>query len=90
MRPRHPRPSSKRVIDERHQLEILRMRSRGEQLEDVFDGAPQIEIERFDLQFAGLHLRKVENVIDDGQQGLAGTLDGLGVVALFEREARVE
>ena len=42
------------------------------------------------LQLAGLDLAEVENVVDDGQQGLGRDLDHVEIVALFARQAGLQ
>ncbi len=43
----------------------------------------QLKIQVFEVQFAGLDLGEIEDVIDDGQQALGAPADLLGVIELF-------
>ena len=43
-----------------------------EQLNDVIDDTAQFEVDRLDLQLTGLDLGEIEDVVEQGQQGLGG------------------
>jgi hypothetical protein len=55
---------------------------RGDALQDVVEA----EVDRLDLQLAGLDLGEVEDVVDHAEQRGAGVVDLRGVVALARRE----
>ena len=78
------------VGDPRRELEPALVRARGEQVADVGDGLAHVEVDRVELELAGLDLREVEDVVDDRQQRAAGAAHGLGEAALLVVERRVE
>ena len=45
----------------------------------------QVELDRVELELAGLHLGEVEQVVDDGQQGVGRGPDDLEILALLGR-----
>ena len=45
---------------------------------------------RLQLEAPGLDLRKIEDVVDDGEQGLARAVDGFGVLPLLRSQHGVE
>jgi len=53
-----------------------------EQVEHAFDDFAEVEGDVLQLQLTGLDLGVVEDVVDDGQEGLAAGADGVDVVAL--------
>ena len=53
-----------------------------EQVEHAFDDFAEVEGDVLQLQLTGLDLGVVEDVVDDGQEGLAAGADGIDVVAL--------
>jgi len=64
--------------------------ARCHQLDDAFDHVTKLELRRLDLEFAGLHLREIQDVVDDGQEGLARFTSGVRVAALALAQARIE
>ena len=72
------------------QFQVLAVRPLGEQLDDVLDGLVQVEVQAFQLETPGLDLGKVQDVVDDGQQGLAGTVHGGRKPALGVGQVGVE
>ena len=54
----------------------------GKEFHGVIDRVLKIEIELFQLEFAGFDFGEVENVIDDRQERFAGLLNGPRQVAL--------
>ena len=64
------------------QLQALPVCELGEQGDATFDHPAKIERRNFQLQLAGLDFGEVQDVIDDGQQGIAGLANGSGVVSL--------
>ena len=71
-------------------LDALRLGARRQQVDDAFDQATQLEVQAVDLELARLHLREVEDVVDDGDQRLARFPRGLGVIELLAVELGVE
>ena len=59
-----------------------------EHLERLLKKEAQIKIGRFQFEIAGFDLGKIEDVIDDAQQMLAGALDSFDKLALGRIEAR--
>jgi hypothetical protein len=55
----------------------------GRQVQRGFDAFAQVEGLEFHVHPARLDLAEVEDVVDDGEQGVARVADGFGVVALF-------
>ncbi len=72
--------------DLRREIEALAIRPVREQPQDAFDRLADVEIERFDLQLAGLDLGQVEDVVDDGEQAFAGPCDHLRLAARVARQ----
>src|SRR5690606_7489574 len=62
-------------IDTHNQLKILLGDARRNQRRDVLHGFTQVERCRIELDMAGVYLREVEDVVDDGQQRIAGLDD---------------
>ena len=71
-------------------LHTLRLGARRQQVDDAFDQTAQLEVQAVDLELARLHLREVEDVVDDGDQRLARFPRGLGVIELLAVELGVE
>ncbi len=87
-----------RVADDGHRevvrhaadhFEPLRFGRLGEQAAEVLDQLPEVEVDAFDIDLAGLDLRKVENVVDDRQEMLAGLVDGVGETLLLRVQRRL-
>ncbi len=72
------------------QFESFAVRPQGQRLHRVAEHFPDIERGLLQLQFAGLDLGEIKDVIDDGQQRLAGIADHGQVVPLGIRQRRVE
>ena len=62
----------------------------GEQVASLLDGADELERLVLDVELAGFDLREIEDVVDDGEEGLAAGADGADGVALFVGERGVE
>ena len=58
-----------------HQFDAFRFGLVADQVADVVDDAFQLKVGEFELQFAGLDLREVKNVVDDVQQMVSGIGD---------------
>ena len=57
-----------RVRRRHDQLEPLAVRPHGQRSSDVVDDVAQVELDRFELELAGLDLGEVEDVVDDVEQ----------------------
>ena len=82
--------AARRAIDEGAEVEALLARLGREQGHRGLDRVDEIEVDDLDLDLAGLELRDIENVIDDGEQRIAGFAHDLRVVALLLIELRPE
>ena len=72
--------------DEGGEVETLGAGALPEQAEHGVDGLDGIEGEDLELHLAGLDLREVEDVVDDGEQALSGAGDDVGEAALTGRQ----
>ena len=63
---------------------------RGEQVQRFFDGVFEVERLVLQFQFSGFDFRKIENVVDDGQEGFAAGAYGVDGVALVVVKGRFE
>ena len=70
------------------ELEALVVRLLRRQRRDGADDVVELEVGGLDVELAGLDLREVEDVVDDGQQRRAGVVDLADVVALLGVELR--
>ena len=77
-------------VDRARQLQPLGLRALGQEVEAVLDRRRQIELDGFQLEPARLDLREVQDVVDQGEQRLAGLAHRLRVLALLRRQRRVE
>ena len=55
----------------------------GEKVEYLADAGREVEGMVFNLQLAGLDLREIEDVVDDGQERITRDVDGVHVVTLL-------
>ncbi len=55
----------------------------GQQVQRLFDAGVQLKGMAFQIQFPGFDFGKVQNVVDDGQQGVGAAAGRLDVFALF-------
>ena len=78
------------LVDVAGELQFLGVRARRHQLHDVLYCMVQIETDRLDLELAGLDLREVENVVDDGEERFARAADGFQVTLLLRIERRFQ
>src|SRR5829696_6297685 len=77
----------------RHQgrdFDAFTLRPRGKELDDAFDKGVQVEGGGDDVDAPGLDLGKVEDLVDQGQERLAGGLYGVGVGGLLGAERGIE
>ena len=68
----------------------FRARALGEQRHDILNHVVQVEVERLELELVRLDLREVQDLVDDFQQCVAGSVDGLHAVALRIGEIRLQ
>ena len=85
-----PGPAMQVGIDVEQQLDAFLVRALREQVDDFLDHLADVEVLRFEAQLAGLDLREVEDVVDDGEQRVGRALDGGGEAALARIELRIE
>src|SRR5437667_7187459 len=76
-------PSRHIVVNHRDQFDAFGLRPFSQEFNGIFDGGAQVEVERFEVQFAGLNLGEVKDVIDDGQESVGAGLNGLKKLPLF-------
>ena len=62
----------------------------GQHFQHVLDRRAQVEVDHLQVHLARLDLREIEDVIDDGQQRLPGSPDGLGILLLDGGERCVQ
>lgn len=71
------------VVDQRYQIQVLGMGRRRQHDHDFLHDIPQLEGYPVQDQLAGLDLREIEDVVDDGEQDLRRFPDGAQVVPLL-------
>ena len=84
------RPAVQVGIDVEQQLDAFLVRALREEVDHFLDDLPDIEVLRFEAQLAGLDLREVENVVDDGEQRVGGALNRRREAALARIELRIQ
>src|SRR5262249_28545919 len=72
------------------QLEALLGGARAEEIEQVFELGPQIEVEGLELDLVRFDLREIEDVVDDREQAVAARSNRRDPRALLLRELGVE
>ncbi|MNF93949.1 hypothetical protein D3C84_766430 [compost metagenome] len=82
--PRHLR------LDEADQLDVLLLGLGAEDAQAVFDQCVEIELHIIQFDLSGLEFGNVENFVDQCQQFVAGTVDGLHIIALLDRQRRAQ
>jgi hypothetical protein len=55
-------------------LKALLISTEGNQTEGVFETFAEMEVDGFEVELAGFDLREIENIVDDGEQGLGRVL----------------
>ena len=65
------------------QLQAFFLCAQRDQVGQAVQNVIQVEVNRLDLQLAGFNLGKIEDIVDDLQQRLAGGGDAPHVIALF-------
>ena len=71
-------------------FETLFIGAIGERFQSGFQAIAQVEVAEFQFDLAGLYFREIENVVDDGKQGVCGELDGAQVFTLLGSELGIE
>ena len=84
----HPRRHI--VFDKIQQFEAFLLRHRRNHAEHLFDAARKFKRLRLQLHFSGLHLGKIQHIIDDRQQRGAAGAYGFDVFPLFAGKPCVE
>ena len=76
-------------VDAAGQLDAFLVRPFGEQFHRALDRVAQVEVDGLERELARLHLREVQNVVDDVEQRLGAVADRLDVFALLLRKPGV-
>ena len=69
--------------DEVHHLHAFFLGAQRGDGRDSFQNVVERKLHGFQSQHAGLYLRKIQNVVDDGQQGIGRQLHLLQIIALL-------
>ncbi|MDT4863275.1 hypothetical protein FQZ97_979730 [compost metagenome] len=77
-------------LHETDQLDFLLLGLGAEDVQAVFDQRIQVELHVVQFDLPGLQFGDVEDLVDQGQQLVAGTVDGLHIIALLGRQRRAE
>ncbi len=77
-------------LDQIAEFEPLAVGLFGQEFEHILHGRAQFEVEDFQFYLAGLNFGKIQDVVDNRQQCLAGAVYGLGVLALFRCQCCIE
>ena len=76
--------------DVAQKLQALFVGAQCQCLQSFFQAIPQIEVNRFQLNFAGFDFGKVQNVVDHRKQSICRQLNRFEILPLFRIEFRVE
>src|SRR5437867_13337807 len=85
-----PQPGD--VTNQRNRYSIIQLVSEvqlvlrgfgGQQFEGLLDASPEVEGMLFKIEFTRLDFGEIEDVVDDRDQGVGGTVDGFNEVALL-------
>ena len=63
---------------------------RGQHVQSLFHDLAEAKIEMLDIELAGLDLRKVENLVDHGQQQIGRAAADRGITLLLRRIGRFQ
>ncbi|MNO78453.1 hypothetical protein D3C76_695890 [compost metagenome] len=77
-------------LNEADQFDVLLLGLGAEDAQAVFDQGVEIELHIIQFDLSGLEFGNVENFVDQGQQFVAGAVDGLHIVALLDRQWRAQ
>ena len=72
------------------EVEVLLRRARAEEVEHLLEAGDEVEADLLEFERAGLDLREVENLVDDGEQAVAALPDRLGEHRLLLGQVGVE
>jgi hypothetical protein len=75
-------------LDRAGQLNAFSEGALGQQVQSAFDRFDQVKIENFEQKFACFDLRKIQDVIDDGQERIGTGSDRFGKLALTRVQCR--
>ena len=78
------------VVHQAGEVEVLLGGLGRQQIQGLLDAGVEFEGMVFQFEFAGFDLGEVEDVVDDGQQGVGAAAGGLDVIALFVRQIGVQ
>ena len=73
-----------------HQFQSLAISGNGQRSDGVVDDVSDAEGLGLQLEFAGLHFRKIQDVVEDGEQRLGRRTDGLQRLTLITCEGRIK
>ena len=73
-------------LDKADQLDLLLFGLGAEDRQAVFDQGIEVELHVVQLDLPGFELGDVENFVDQGEQFVAGAVDGFHIVALLGRQ----
>ena len=62
----------------------------GEHFGRVFQQGPDVKIDLFELELLGFDLGDIQDVVDEGEQGLAAVANEIGVLALLAGKGRAQ
>ena len=75
--------------NQRDDLQSLGLGVLRQDLDCAFHGLADVEVQRLEIELAGLDLGEVQDVVDDGQQGVRAGLHGEGEFLLLDAEFAV-
>jgi hypothetical protein len=76
-------------IGKEDQFDMLFFCAVSEEFDGAFGGGEEVELERFEMEFTGLHFGEVEDIINDGEEGFGAVLDGFDEAMLFRGEGGI-
>ncbi len=76
------------AVDLAGELEPLLVRAQGQRLQRVLDAVADVEVDRLELDLAGLDLGEVEDVVDDAEERVGRRAHRLEVLALLAGQRR--
>ena len=75
-------------LDEGDEIDLVAPRGEGEEVDHFVDAGGERKRLLLEHDLAGLDLGEVEDLVDQGEQGVAALADGLDVLALFRGRGR--
>src|ERR1700681_3436664 len=67
------------------QLQAFPVRGQRQQTQQVIQSIVEIEVDGFHVELSRLNLAKIKNIVEQGEQGIRGTLDHAQIFALLRR-----